>query len=107
MEKLHGGGSHYEVRNIDNGVDSLLFADCLNIYLAMGYLSHLHDRLRAQLSSFQVCVRRPAVDLVVTLISCNRNACMLPDHNGRLPLHLACCHGASLKVIQTLLMEYP
>jgi len=32
---------------------------------------------------------------------------MLPDHNGRLPLHLACCHGASLKVIQTLLMEYP
>jgi hypothetical protein len=73
----------------------------------MGDLSHFHDLLLAQLSSYQVCVRRPTDDLVVTLISCNRNACMLPDHNGRLPLHLACCHGASLKVIQTLLMEYP
>lgn len=59
------------------------------------------------ISITQVCVRRPNDDLVVTLISCNRDACMLPDHNGRLPLHLACSHGASLKVMQTLLMEYP
>lgn len=54
------------------------------------------------------CVYRAPVGLVEVLVQAHPKGAISPDpHSGSLPLHLACQHGASFRVLRALLIHAP
>ena len=53
----------------------------------------------------KACELSPTVELVNSLIHAYPECVMTSDQSGRLPIHLACCRGASASVI-SMLLEY-
>lgn len=55
----------------------------------------------------EACHFNPPVDVIKTLIEAHPEAITTPGHGGLLPLHIACCSGASSEVVAALLAENP
>ncbi len=55
----------------------------------------------------EACIRLPTVEFIDILIKAYPQAVEEPVHNGRLPIHHACRHGASLDVIEKLIVLAP
>lgn len=69
------------------------------------YTSNTTQPLNIESSLHVICRDHPYIADVELLLSIS-NAAHMKDSNGKLPLHVACEYGASVKVIETLLDEY-